>query len=97
VIVACVFVRAPVVNALFYAYVAVLVPDRMQGRVIGVAMFVSLFSTPLGILGVGVLFDLAGPTWVFVAMGVLSALAAAPTLTHRMRNLPRPEELASPR
>lgn len=94
VIVACVFVRAPAVNALFYAYVAVLVPDRVQGRVLGLAMFVSLFSTPLGILGIGAIFDHAGPTWVFIAMGALSALAAAPTFTHRMRNLPRPEELA---
>ena len=81
-------------NALFYAYVAVLVPDRLQGRVTGLAMFVSLFSTPLGILGVGLLFDLAGPAWVFAAMGLLSAVAAAPTFTRRMRTLPRPEHLA---
>jgi predicted MFS family arabinose efflux permease len=95
VVVACVFARAPAVNALFYAYVAVLVPDHLQGRVTGLAMFVSLFSTPLGILGVGMLFDLAGPTWVFAAMGLLSAVAAAPTFTRRMRTLPRPEHLAT--
>lgn len=94
-VVALVYVRAPAVNALFYAYIAVLVPSRVQGRVIGLATFVSLFSTPLGILGVGVIFDHAGPTWVFIAIGLLSALAAAPTFTHRMRNLPRPDELAT--
>ncbi|WP_162292895.1 MFS transporter [Actinophytocola xinjiangensis] len=95
VVVACVFARAPAVNALFYAYVAVLIPDWLQGRVLGLAMFVSLFSTPLGILGVGLIFDLAGATWVFAAMGVLSTAAAIPTLTRRMRTLPRPEHLAT--
>ncbi|MFJ1767388.1 MFS transporter [Amycolatopsis sp. NPDC088138] len=95
ILLAVVFVRGPVANALFFAYVAVLVPDELQGRVLGAVMFAAYIGPTIGIFAVGSLFDLGGPTWVFVAMGVISALAALPTLTRRIRKLPAPEQLAA--
>ncbi|MGW8846433.1 MFS transporter [Streptomyces xiamenensis] len=95
VIVACVFVRAGVVNALIYGYIAALVPDDLQGRVLGAVGFVGMIAQPLGIFSIGVIFDLAGPTWVFFFMAVAGVLAALPTLTRTIRTLPAPHELAS--
>ncbi|MEE2046730.1 MFS transporter [Nocardiopsis tropica] len=89
-----VFAVVPCVNALFYGYVAASVGDGYQGRVLGAVMFMALVSQPVGILGIGIVFDRAGPTWVFLAMAGLSALAALFTLSPVMRDLPRPEELA---
>lgn len=94
IILAGVFLRGPSVNALFFAYVAVLVPDEMQGRVLGAVMFLSYVAQPLGIVIVGTVFDHAGPLWVFAFMGVLSALVALPTLGRRIRTLPSPAEAA---
>ncbi|UED87789.1 MFS transporter [Streptomyces profundus] len=95
VIVACIFLRAGVVNALIYSYIAALVPDDLQGRVLGAVGFLGMIAQPLGIFGIGALFDLAGPTWVFFAMAVAGTLAALPTLTKTIRKLPAPHELAS--
>ena len=89
-----VFAVVPCVNALFYGYVASSVTDEYQGRVLGAVMFMALVSQPVGILGIGMVFDLAGPTRVFLAMAFVSALAALFTLSPVMRDLPRPEELA---
>ncbi|MFE1170678.1 MFS transporter [Nocardiopsis sp. NPDC058789] len=93
-IVGCVFAAVPCVNAVFYSYVATSVPDRYQGRALGAVTFMSLLSQPIGILMVGLLFDLAGPTLVFLMMAVVSALAALFTLGPTMRDLPRPEDVA---
>lgn len=93
-IVGFVFAAVPCVNAVFYGYVATSVPDRYQGRALGAVTFMSLLSQPIGILMVGLLFDLAGPTLVFLMMAVVSALAALFTLGPTMRDLPRPEEVA---
>lgn len=95
VILACVFLRGPIVNALFFAYVAALVPDRLQGRVIGAVTFLSYIAQPIGIFGVGAVFDLGGPQWVFAAVCAVSTLAALPTLTRRIRTLPAPDELTA--
>ncbi|MEU3020599.1 MFS transporter [Nocardiopsis sp. NPDC007018] len=89
-----VFAAVPCVNAVFYSYVATSVPDRYQGRALGAVTFMSLLSQPVGIVAVGLLFDLAGPTLVFLMMAVVSALAALFTLGPTMRHLPRPEEIA---
>ncbi len=94
IIVACIFLRAGVVGALIYGYIAALVPDNMQGRVIGAVMFAGMIAQPIGIFAVGAIFDLAGPTWVFVSMAVAGTLFALPTLSKRIRTLPAPEELA---
>ncbi len=94
IIVACVFLRGPITSALFLAYLAAMAPDKTQGRVLGAVMFMSMVAAPLGVFGVGALFDLAGPTWVFTAMGIVSGLAALPTLSPRIRGLARPEEYA---
>lgn len=94
-ILAGVFLRGPIVNALFFAYIAVLVPDRLQGRVLGAVMFLSYIAQPIGIFAIGRIFDLGGPQWVFAMMAVVSAVAALPTLTRHIRTLPAPDELAA--
>lgn len=94
VVLGLVFLRGPIVNALFFAYVAVLVPDRMQGRVMGAVTFLAYGAQPLGILAIGTIFDAGGAPWVFAFMGVVSTLAALPTLTRLIRRLPAPEALA---
>ncbi|GAA2681630.1 MULTISPECIES: MFS transporter [Actinosynnema] len=93
--VACVFLRAGVVGALIYGYIAALIPDRLQGRVIGAVMFLGMIAQPIGIFSIGAIFDLAGPTWVFAAMSVAGAAAALPTFSKHIRRLPSPEELAA--
>ncbi|MFJ5684221.1 MFS transporter [Streptomyces sp. NPDC093099] len=89
------FALVPTTNALLFGYVAALVPDDLQGRVIGAVLFLGLLAQPIGILGVGVIFDLAGPTWVFGTVAVVAALAALPTLSRHMRNLPNPDQVTS--
>jgi MFS family permease len=95
VIVACIFLRAGVVNALFFGYIAALVPDEKQGRVIGAIMFISMIAQPIGIFAIGAIFDLAGATSVFVTMAVAGVVAALPTLSQQIRKLPAPEELTA--
>ncbi|MDT0331908.1 MFS transporter [Nocardiopsis lambiniae] len=92
-LVGCVFAIVPCVNAVFYGYIAASVTDEYQGRVLGAVMFMCLVSQPIGILGVGLVFDAAGPTWVFLSMAVVSALAALFSLSPVMRDLPRPEDV----
>jgi MFS family permease len=94
VIVGCVFATVPCVNAVFYGYVAASVTDGYQGRVLGAVMFMSLASQPVGILGIGLVFDHAGPTWVFLMMALVAGLAALFSLSPVMRDLPRPEDVA---
>lgn len=94
IIVACVFVRGPITSALFLAYLAALAPDKLQGRVLGAVMFMSMIAAPIGVFGVGAIFDLAGSTAVFTVVGVIATLAALPTLSRRVRTLARPEEMA---
>jgi predicted MFS family arabinose efflux permease len=93
IIVACVFVRAPIVNALFLAYVARLVADELQGRVLGAVMFISMIAMPIGVFLVGLVFEIAGPVWVFTTIGLAAALAALPMLTRTIRTLPPPEDI----
>ncbi|MFE9750403.1 MFS transporter [Saccharothrix saharensis] len=95
IIVACIFLRAGVVNALFFGYIAALVPDEKQGRVIGAIMFISMIAQPIGIFAIGAIFDLAGATSVFVTMAVAGVIAAVPTLSKQIRKLPAPEELTA--
>ena len=94
IIVACVFFRGPVVNALILAYLAELVPDEMQGRVLGAVMFISMIAMPIGVFLVGLIFTAAGPTWVFITIGSVAALAALPMLSRTIRTLPQPEDIA---
>lgn len=94
-VVAIVFTAVPCVNALFFGYVASSVPDHHQGRVLGAVTFMALLSQPIGIVGVGLIFDLFGPTPVFLTMAVISAAAALVTLGPTMRALPRPEGVAT--
>jgi MFS family permease len=97
VVVACIFLRAGVTGALIFGYIAALIPDGVQGRVIGVVMFISMVAQPIGIFAVGAIFDLAGPSWVFISMAIAGTLVAIPTLSKSIRHLPRPEELAAAR
>ncbi|WP_042369311.1 MFS transporter [Streptacidiphilus neutrinimicus] len=91
IIVACVFLRGPITSALFLAYLAAMVPDKAQGRVLGAVMFMSMIAAPVGVFLIGAIFDQAGPVWVFTVMAVLSGLAALPTLSPRIRKLAPPE------
>lgn len=93
-IVAFVFAAVPCVNAVFFGYVAATVPDHYQGRALGAVTFMALLSQPIGIVGVGMVFDLAGPVPVFSTMAVVSVSAALFTLGPTMRSLPRPEEVS---
>ncbi|MFG2877551.1 MFS transporter [Streptomyces sp. NPDC048337] len=90
-IVACVFLRGPITSALFLAYLAAMVPDKAQGRVLGAVMFMSMIAAPVGVFLIGTIFDQAGPVWVFTTMAVISGLAALPTLSPRIRKLAPPE------
>lgn len=94
IIVACVFLRGPITSALFLAYLAAMVPDKAQGRVLGAVMFMSMIAAPVGVFLIGTVFDQAGPVWVFSVMAVLSGLAALPTLSPRIRRLAPPEAYA---
>lgn len=93
VVLGLVFSLVPSVNSLVFGYLGAIVPDELQGRVMGAVAFLSLIAQPIGIFGVGVIFDAAGPFWVFVAMAATAGVAALPTLTRRMRHLPRPEQV----
>ncbi|MFC8077820.1 MFS transporter [Streptomyces sp. NPDC057307] len=95
IILGCHFALVPATNALLFGYVAALVPDELQGRVIGAVLFLGLMAQPIGILGVGVIFDLGGPTWVYGTVALVAAVAALPTLSRHMRTLPRPEQAAA--
>ncbi|MGW2559527.1 MFS transporter [Streptomyces sp. NPDC001514] len=94
IIVACVFLRGPITSALFLAYLAAMAPDKVQGRVLGAVMFMSMIAAPVGVFAIGAIFDLAGPTWVFTAMAIASGVAALPTLSPLIRKLAPPEEYA---
>jgi predicted MFS family arabinose efflux permease len=89
-----VFALVPSVNALVFGYLGVAVPDELQGRVMGAVAFLSLIAQPIGIFGVGIIFDTFGPKWVFLAMAAAAGLAALPTLTRHIRRLPPPAEVA---
>ncbi|MFD1151462.1 MFS transporter [Saccharothrix hoggarensis] len=94
IIVTLVFIRGPIISTLFLSYLAAVAPDKVQGRVLGAVFFMSMSAAPLGVFIVGAVFELAGSTWVFITMCVISGVAALPTLTKRIRNLPAPEAVA---
>jgi predicted MFS family arabinose efflux permease len=95
IIVAFVFIRGPIISTLFLAYLASVAPDKIQGRVLGAVMSMSMIAAPVGVFLVGTIFDLAGPTWVFVTMCGIATVAALPTLGRTVRTLPTPEEVAA--
>jgi MFS family permease len=86
-IVALVYVRGPVINALFLTYTTKTVPDELQGQVLGAIVSTSTVISPLGVLAIGAVFDAAGPVWVFATIGVIATLAALPTLSRGIRTL----------
>ncbi|MFD8952720.1 MFS transporter [Streptomyces xanthophaeus] len=95
IVVACVYIRGPLINALFLTYAAKTVPDELQGRVLGAIVFTSTIISPIGVLAIGTIFDAWGPTWVFAVVGVIATLAALPTLSRSIRTLASLDE-ASP-
>ncbi|SHK85250.1 Predicted arabinose efflux permease, MFS family [Nocardiopsis flavescens] len=92
----CVFALVPCVNAVFHGYIAASVTDEYQGRVLGAVTFLCLVSQPVGVLGVGLVFEAAGPARVFLAMAAVSGLAALSSLSPVMRGLPRPGDVTVP-
>jgi predicted MFS family arabinose efflux permease len=95
IIVACVFIRGPIISTLFLSYLAAVAPDQLQGRVLGAVMSMSMIAAPVGVFIIGSVFDLAGPTWVFITMCTIASVAALPTLSRTIRTLPTPEEVAA--
>ncbi|MEU2315685.1 MFS transporter [Streptomyces albidoflavus] len=93
IVVACVYIRGPIINALFLTYTAKVVPDELQGRVLGAIVFSSTIVSPLGVLAIGAVFEAAGPVWVFVAIGAIATLGALPTLTKGIRSLASAQDL----
>lgn len=93
IIVACVYVRGPVINSLFLTYVAKTIPESLQGRVLGVILFVSTIVSPLGVLAVGLIFEFFHPFEVFIVIAAVAAIAALPTLSKGIRGLGSLEDL----
>lgn len=93
IIVACVYVRGPVINSLFLTYVAKSVPESLQGRVLGGILFVSTIVSPLGVLTVGLILQFFHPFWVFIVIAAISAIAALPTLSKGIRSLASQDDL----
>lgn len=93
IVVACVYIRGPIINALFLTYTAKVVPDGLQGRVLGAIVFSSTIVSPLGVLGIGAVFEAAGPVWVFATIGAVATLGALPTLSKGIRTLASARDL----
>jgi MFS family permease len=93
IVVACVYIRGPIINALFLTYTAKVVPDELQGRVLGAIVFSSTIVSPLGVLAIGAVFQAAGPVWVFATVGAIATLGALPTLTKGIRTLASVQDL----
>ncbi|ALG10939.1 MFS transporter [Kibdelosporangium phytohabitans] len=93
VITGIVFLRGPIVSALFLAYVAVLAPDKLHGRVLGAVFFLSMIVQPIGIFSIGAIFDIGGAVATFTFVGAVALPVALTMFTPTMRKLPRPEEL----
>jgi hypothetical protein len=94
VILGLVYAMVPCINAIFFGYLAAMVPNALQGRLMGAVTFLSLIAQPIGVFCVGVIFDAAGAQPVFLTMAAMAAVAAVPMLTPRMLRLPRPEKVA---
>lgn len=93
IIVGFVFLRGPIVSALFLSYVAALAPDKLHGRVLGAVFFLSMLVQPIGIFTIGALFDLGGSLAVFIFVGSVATPIALIMFNRTMRTLPRPETL----
>lgn len=85
----------PPLNALVTAYMTVMTPDRLQGRMFAANMLFAQGLKPLGPLLLGVVYDLYGGGWAMGAAAGLAAVAAVFILDRHLRRLPRPEELAA--
>lgn len=92
-LVGLVFVRGPIMTALTLSYVAVLAPDKAQGRVLGAVFFLSLIVQPIGLFSIGALFDAGGPSVVFGTVCTVATLIALVSFTPTMRTLPSPHQL----
>jgi MFS family permease len=87
IIVACVYIRGPVINASFLTYTARTVPDQLQGQVLGAIVSTSTIVSPIGVFAIGAIFDAWGPQWVFAVVGAVAVLGALPTLSRGIRTL----------
>jgi predicted MFS family arabinose efflux permease len=97
VLVALMLFGAPLLNAVFGAYEAALVPDHLQGRVSSIAGLVAAGAAPLGTLLAGFLLEAIGavPTvYVFAALSVVIALTAI--LSRPLRRMPDLKTLVPP-
>jgi MFS family permease len=80
---------APLLNAVFGAYEAALVPDHLQGRVGSIAGLVAAGAAPLGTLFAGFLLQTIGavPT-VYVFATLSTAVALTAILSRPLRRMP---------
>ncbi len=86
---------APMLNSVFGAYRAALVPDRLQGRVESTAGLIAAGAAPLATLAAGLLLEGIGarPT-VFVFAGISIVVALAAALSRSLRRAPELADLA---
>jgi MFS family permease len=87
----------PTVNSAIIGYRVALVPDRLQGRVNGVARLLAQMGAPLGPLVMGVLLSHASArTAILTATLWMALLAAVLTVSRAIRNAPSLTELGKP-
>lgn len=90
------FVNAPV-SSVVIGYRVAVTPDRLTGRVNGVARTIAVAGATLGPLTAGLLLGSLSPrATVGVFVGLLAVLAVVATATPSMRHAPSLDELAEP-
>jgi predicted MFS family arabinose efflux permease len=92
-LVACVYIRGPLIQGAYQTYIANCVPDELQGRVIGAMLFVTTIISPVGVLAIGSIFDAWGPVWVFATIAAIAAMGSLPALGRSIRTLTSLEEI----
>lgn len=95
VVIGMVVFMVPPLNALLSAYMTVMTPDRLQGRVSAANMLLVQGFKPLGPLVLGLVFDRFGGGWAFGAAAAITAIAVMFAFDRHLRRLPRPEEVAA--
>jgi hypothetical protein len=84
----------PSVNSVVIGYRVAIVPDRLTGRVNGVARTIALCGSPLGPLSAGLLLGaVSARETMAILTGLMLALAVLVTLSRSIRNAPSLSEL----
>ena len=87
----------PAVSAVVIGYRVAVVPDRLTGRVNGVARTIALLGAPLGPLAAGLMLGVLGErTVVAVFTGLIVVLALVGTASPSIRRAPSLSEIGGP-